>query len=106
MRTQRFIVSVAFTFTLVGLLMMPSARAGQRSVHEVRGHGLTGAFGPDVIAGLPEGGNSVNQVSINAWQDLDGSAHGVIEWTWDINQLPGGGGQGPPARRGPSSWTR
>lgn len=62
--------------------------AGGPPLLTVRGHGVWGQ-----ASGLPEGGNFVNQTSINAWLNPDGTADGVIEWTAQLHTLPGDGGQ-------------
>jgi hypothetical protein len=45
------------------------------------------------VSGLPDGGNYHDKISINAWLDPDGTAHGTIAWTSEYNPLPGGGGR-------------
>ena len=93
MKSTRFTPLRTAASTLAAILIISSAVAVSPPVHSVRGHAIWPVFST-VTMGLPNGGNSFNQLIINAWQDQDGSAHGVIEWTYDTNPLPGGGGQG------------
>jgi hypothetical protein len=37
---------------------------------------------------LPSGGQSIDQVSINAWLDASGTAHGTMTWTEVNHGLP------------------
>jgi hypothetical protein len=56
--------------------------------HQVTGHATW-----HHTVGLPSGGQSVDQVSINAWLDSAGTAHGTMSWTGVYHGLPDHGNQ-------------
>src|SRR5262249_16234147 len=69
------------------LVNAPVGGGGQH-VQQVTGHAVW-----THTVGLPSGGQNINQVSINAWLDAGGTAHGTMSWITTDHTLPGGGGQ-------------
>lgn len=92
MKAQRLLVCGELALALLTLLMVSPVVAKGPPVHSVRGHAVW-SQGGEVVTGRPQGGNRFDQLSISAWQDADGTARGILEWTYETNPLPGGGGQ-------------
>ena len=63
----------------------------QEAGHSVQGHAIW-----DKTVGLPDGGQAIDQTSINASTDASGTAHGTMTWTGPYQSLPGHGGPGDP----------
>jgi len=77
----------ALVLSVAKLVNAPVGGGGQH-VQQVTGHAVW-----THTVGLPSGGQNINQVSINAWLDSSGTAHGTMTWTTTDQTLPGGGGQ-------------
>jgi hypothetical protein len=77
----------SLTLSLDKLVNAPVGGGGQH-VQQVTGHAVW-----HHTVGLPSGGQHIDQVSINAWLDAGGTAHGTMSWITTAQQLPGGGGQ-------------
>lgn len=92
MKAQWLLICGEVAVALLTLLMISPAVAKGPPVHSVRGHAIW-SQGGEVVTGLPQGGNRFDQLSISAWQYEDGTAQGILEWTYETNPLPGGGGQ-------------
>src|SRR5262249_51969022 len=72
---------------LVKLVKAPVGGSGQH-IQQVTGHAIW-----THTTGVPFGGQNINQVSINAWLDASGVAHGTMTWITTAQTLPGGGGR-------------
>jgi hypothetical protein len=64
------------------------ASPGAKPQQFVRGHGFW-----NQTAGVPFGGNQINEVSIIAWVDAAGVAHGSATWVGGEHTVPGKGGR-------------
>ena len=85
--------NTGITCGTLALLLLGLSPAIATAQSEVQGHGI---FIHDV--GLPNGGQFFNQISVNAWLDDQGVAHGTMIWVGGVFQpLPGNGQQGGPA---------
>jgi hypothetical protein len=63
------------------LVNAPVGGGGQH-VQQVTGHAVWTR-----TTGVPFGGQNINQVSINAWLDASGTAHGTMTWTGVFHSL-------------------
>jgi hypothetical protein len=70
------------TLRLDKLVNAPVGGGGQH-VQQVTGHAVW-----THTTGLPMGGQNINQVSINAWLDSSGTAHGTMTWSTVDHTLP------------------
>jgi hypothetical protein len=61
---------------------------GGQHVQSVTGHAVW-----HHTVGLPSGGQNIDQVSINAWLDASGTAHGTMSWSAVYHGLPDQGNQ-------------
>jgi hypothetical protein len=77
----------SLTLNLAKLVNAPVGGGGQH-VQQVTGHAVW-----THTVGLPSGGQNINQVSINAWLDASGVAHGTMSWITTAQTLPGDGGR-------------
>jgi hypothetical protein len=77
----------SMTLNLAKLVNAPTGGGGQH-VQQVNGHAVW-----THTVGLPSGGQNINQVTINAWLDSSGVAHGTMTWITTGQSLPGGGGR-------------
>jgi hypothetical protein len=75
----------SLTLRLDKLVNAPVGGGGQH-VQQVTGHAVW-----THTTGQPMGGQNINQVSINAWLDASGTAHGTMTWTTVDHTLPDGG---------------
>jgi hypothetical protein len=67
----------------------PVGGSGQH-VQSVTGHAIW-----HHTVGLPSGGQNIDQVSINAWLDASGTAHGTMSWSAVYHGLPDQGNHNP-----------
>lgn len=89
MRRKRLVSLAVMMVMALGLSATATlGTAGSPAVHQVRGHGML-----QYATGAPDGGNSFDQISINAWMNADGTVDGMAEFTWQRHLLPGGGGK-------------
>lgn len=72
---RRLIIVLGVVGLFAALLVTSVAMAGE-PLSEVRGHGKV-QLGPAEL--------SVSQISVNAWTDGDGVAHGSLEWIGGVD---------------------
>lgn len=84
MKSRHVLGGGVLLLLLVVLLATPAHSQRGQAVYSVSGHAVW-----DLIAGTPEAdAQFIDQISINAWVDDAGEAHGTITWTSVFHNVP------------------